>query len=378
MKRLILCAILLCVMLSLWILACGNPAADDELSAAEAVAANVAGTVDEFACLTDSFFQNSLHFTTQGMRYWYDAEDGFGAITGMKYDEIGCKNCHVKNCDACHAEETDDGPIFTVAKAQDMNTCLPCHSREKASMDIDGMAGKPDVHFAAGAECVTCHTAEEVHGNGTLPNSMRDIGYLQAGCENCHAGDEPSGPAYDESANHHVIHGEKLDCSACHVSNTMACYNCHFSEFMKTGEKKGNFVPNKSWMTLINYDGKVTSGTIMTLVFENKTFVTYGPYYTHSIMKEGHDCGDCHMNEAVKLMMDGQKVPVVKFEDGELKFWDGIIPTVAELIENLYLDKDENGNWIPLENAVKELVQFSCYGEPLTDEQMQKLQMPVG
>ena len=157
----------------------------------------------------------------------------------------------------------------------------------------------------------------------------------------------------------------------------MACYNCHFSKFLETGERKGNFVPNKSWMTLINYDGKVTSGTIMTLVYENKTFVTYGPYYTHSIMKKGHACSDCHMNDAVKMMMEGNKVPVATFEDGQVTFWNGIIPTVADLIQNLYLDKDENGNWIPMENPEDELIQFFCYGEPLTEKQMQKLQVAM-
>jgi hypothetical protein len=368
-------------MFALWILACDTPVVDDEATAAEAAVtagAAVAAVADEWTCMVDSFFDKSLHFTTQGMRYWYDAEDGFGAITGMKYDEIGWKNCHVKNCDACHAEEADSGKKFTIAKASDMETCLPCHSREQASMGIDEKAGKPDVHFAAGQECINCHTHNEIHGTGTLPNSMRDPGYMMVGCENCHEGQDADAPAYDKAANHHTIHGEKLDCSACHVSNTMACYNCHFSKFMETGEKKGNFLPNKSWMTLINYEGKVTSGTIMTLVFENKTFVTYGPYYTHSIMKKGHDCYDCHGNEAVMMMKEGMKVPIATFEDGKVIFWDGIIPTKAGLIENLFLDKDSEGNWIPLENATDPLIQFSCYGTELTDEQMQKLQMSFG
>jgi hypothetical protein len=245
-------------------------------------------------------------------------------------------------------------------------------------MDIDKKAGAPDVHFAAGYQCFDCHTGREIHGTGTLPSSMRDIGYMEVGCENCHEGQNPDAPEYDASANHHVIHGNKLDCSACHVSNTMACYNCHFSKFLETGEKKGNFVPNKSWMTLINYDGKVCSGTIMTLVYEKKTFVTYGPYYTHSIMKKGHSCDACHANEAVIMMQEGKKVPIAKFEDGKLVFWNGIIPTVAELIQNLYLDKDAEGNWIPMENPEDELVQFSVYGEPITEEQMKKLELPMG
>jgi hypothetical protein len=244
-------------------------------------------------------------------------------------------------------------------------------------MGIDEKAGKPDVHFAAGYICSSCHTGIEIHGTGELPNSMRDIGYMQVGCEDCHEkGGE--GPTYIANAAQHAVHKGKLDCSACHVSNTMACYNCHFSKFMETGEKAGNFIPNKSWMTLINYDGKVVSGTIMTLVHNNKTFVTYGPYYTHSIMKKGHECSACHANEAVMMMKEGNKVPVAKYENGQVTFWNGIIPTVAELIDLLFLDKDAEGNWIPLENPEDPLIQFSVYGEPLTDEQMTKLEIPMG
>ena len=32
------------------------------------------------------FFEKSLHFTGQGMRYWYEAEDGFMKITEVPYD----------------------------------------------------------------------------------------------------------------------------------------------------------------------------------------------------------------------------------------------------------------------------------------------------
>ncbi len=376
MKRLTFAAILLCAMFALWILACGTPPADNGAAAADEKP--VATGVDEYACMADSFFQNSLHFTTQGMRTWYDAEDGFGKITEIKYDDTGCKTCHVKNCDVCHGVQGESGMEFTLAKSADMQTCLPCHSREQAGMSIDEAAGKPDVHFAAGFECVSCHTSQEVHGNGTLPNSMRDIGYLMAACKNCHEGQDPDAPVYLATTKSHTVHGEKLDCAACHVSNTMACYNCHFSKFMETGEKKGNYLPNKSWMMLINYDGKVTSATVMTLVFKNKTFETFGPYYTHSIMGKGHDCAECHNNAAVQMMKDGKKVPVATFENGAVKFWDGIIPVKAGMIENLFLDKDAEGKWIPLENAEPPLTQFACYGTELTDEQMTKLQMSMG
>ena len=378
MKRLALFPIFLCAALGLWGFISGTNTFQQESLAAEPSASGPPAAPDEFACLTGSFFQNSLHFTTQGMRYWYDAEDGFGKITGMPYEQTGCASCHVKNCDSCHADKAESGPMmFTVAKARDMNTCLPCHSREKASMGIDEKAGTPDVHFAAGNQCADCHTAREVHGSGVLPNSMRDVGYMETSCTGCHA-EGGKGPTYDMTTASHTIHGDKLDCAACHVTNTMACYNCHFTKFMETGVKEGNFVPNKEWMLLINYNGKVTSGTVMTLVDKNKTFATFGPYFTHSIMKTGRKCADCHANEAVTTMQDGKKVPLVKFQDGKLVFWKGMIPVVNDKIELLFLDKDADGNWIPLEGAEPPLIQYSCYGTPLTDEQLTMLAMPMG
>ncbi len=381
MKNITLAAVLLCAIFALWILACGTPPAENNVNAAETGTTSateaVAGAADEFACLTGSFFQNSLHFTTEGMRSWYDAEDGFGKITGIKYDDSGCAECHTRNCDTCHAEQTDNGPVFSVAKSQDMATCLPCHSREQASMGIDEKAGTTDVHFAADFKCHSCHTGREVHGTGVLPASMRDVGYMEVACETCHY-EGGKGPMYDTTTKSHSIHGEKLDCAACHVSNTMACYNCHFTKFQETGERKGNFVPNKTFLMLINYNGKVTSGNVMTLVDKKKTFETFGPYYTHSIQKVGHACADCHGNEAVRMIRNGEKIPVATYKDGKVVFWDGIIPIVAGKIQNLFLDKDASGNWIPMENPEPPLTQFSCYGTPLTDEQIAKMALPMG
>jgi len=53
----------------------------------------------------DSFFLNSLHYTTRGMAYWYDkANGGLETLTGIPYSspKLDCLNCHVKSCDVCH------------------------------------------------------------------------------------------------------------------------------------------------------------------------------------------------------------------------------------------------------------------------------------
>ena len=51
----------------------------------------------------DSFYSKSLHYTGEGMRYWYEEQGGFMEITNIPYSQLDCKNCHVQSCDLCHA-----------------------------------------------------------------------------------------------------------------------------------------------------------------------------------------------------------------------------------------------------------------------------------
>ena len=39
-----------------------------------------------------------------------------------------------------------------------------------------------------------------------------------------------------------------------------------FSSSLKTGSRKGNFIKGKDWLLLVNYQGKVTAGTVMSIV----------------------------------------------------------------------------------------------------------------
>ncbi len=208
---------------------------------------------------------------------------------------------------------------------------------------------------------------------------MRDLGAVEAKCDNCHKGDTAPGPVFDTKKRAHRVHGNKLDCAACHVRRTMACYNCHFSNFLKTKKKKGNFVPTDDWLMLVNYQGKVTSATAMTLVHDRQTFVTYAPYFTHDVMKKGRPCEECHTNKAVKLLKQGKSVPVAKFVGAKIAFWKGVVPIVEDRIAWEFLDK-QNGKWAPFasspkENVKPDVVQYSLYAKPLTEKQLKKLQV---
>jgi hypothetical protein len=197
--------------------------------------------------------------------------------------------------------------VFKRKKAKDMNTCLGCHGREGLTFLFDGEQNNLDVHVAAGMVCASCHRHYDVHGDGRFRPSMRHPKGVRTHCVICHVDQEQESPEFDPETDSHSVHGNKLDCSACHVRTTMACYNCHFDTFLKTGSRKGNFVPMKDWLLLINYGGQVTSGSAMTLVYQNKKFIAYVPYYTHSVSSEGRDCNDCHLNPAVTMIQKGER-----------------------------------------------------------------------
>jgi len=319
-----------------------------------------------------SFFDTSLHKTGEGMRYWYEEEGGFMEITGIPYKELGCKHCHVKSCDQCHAEEAGDQTMrFSVDKSRKSDTCLVCHVRATAAMGFDKQAGFTDVHFGAGMACADCHKGKDVHGDGKFRHSMRAVDSVNVGCEDCHPREDLSDEDY------HTVHDGKLHCNACHVTGSMTCNNCHFDEFLRTGVKKGKSIPSKSWVLLVNYQGQVTSGNAQTLTGKGKTFVAYAPYYTHSVTKQGRTCDACHGSEHVKTIVDGKSVKITDFVDGTLVPAEGIIPLVPGQIEWAWLDMGENKPWTKMQNPPKPQVQIVGYGKPLTEEQIDILAEPM-
>lgn len=324
----------------------------------------------------DSFFTQSLHYTGEGMRYWYEEAGGFMEITGIPYADLDCGSCHVRSCDRCHAVSTEGGMRLSKKKVRDIGTCLPCHGREELTYNFDRAANSLDVHMAAGMVCADCHDGEDVHGDGVFRHSMRSPGGVNVTCERCHNQTGGEGTPYDPTTASHSVHGDRLACQACHVSNTTACMNCHFGEFVKTGERKGNFIPVKKWVLLINHEGKVTSGSAMSLVYDKKGFLAYVPYYTHSVQPEGRRCGECHDNAAIRRINNGERVPVMAYENGETVHWQGVVPLAPESLDFVFLDK-EGEKWRPLPADTEPMVQFAAYGEPMTPAQLEMLGEPM-
>ena len=315
----------------------------------------------------DGFFSKSLHHTTEGMRYWYEEHGGFKNITEIPYDQLDCKNCHVENCDKCHAEKKDGICSYTVSKTQSMETCLPCHKRAGKTFAFAKQLGMQDVHFANDMTCVDCHKAEEVHGDGKFYHSMRDTNAVRAACSDCH---EP-----DTTLRAHTVHKGKLNCNACHVKFTTTCMNCHFDRFLETGSRKGTNIALPSNVYLINYKGKVTTANLQSLVYKGEKFIAYAPYFTHAVQKKARECSECHGSDLVKRIKKGEHVAAIEFDNGKFIAKECVVPIVDELLDWPFLDK-QGDEWVLMKDDKPVHIQFACYGKPLTKKQIKKMAMP--
>ncbi len=314
----------------------------------------------------DCLYLSSLHSSAKGMAYWYDkAQGGLETVTGIPYVDLGCKNCHVKSCDACHKADVNGKPAYSVKEAESQDKCLTCHAREASIMKIDKGANTADVHFASGMSCMDCHSAREMHGDSLEYVSMKEKGAMDANCEGCH-----------ESLSKieaHTVHGSTVDCKACHVRQVVSCTNCHFETMVQEGRRVA--VPVSGWVFLMNRDGKVTSANMQTFVMKgNKTFMIFAPQFSHSVYK-GAKCEDCHATDNVKQVQKGS-IALTWVKDGKMENVKGIVPVVDGVRYNNTYENFSGGTWTPIVNTETSKVQYVGFGSPLTKEQMEKLEKP--
>jgi hypothetical protein len=315
------------------------------------------------------FFRKSLHYTAHGMGYWYAKEQGgLETITGIPYEKLGCKNCHTDCCDRCHKVEKMVSDCkrasYSTERARNQDVCLSCHGREKTMIRVNHKNKQDDVHLANGMQCMDCHSAREMHGDGTPYKSLKQPGAMDTKCENCH---DPVKPTESHSA-----HQGKLDCKACHIRHVVSCTNCHFDTLVKKGKRKA--VPVWGWLFLMNIDGKVSSASMQTFVAGGKkTFLIFAPHMSHAVMKKGRACKDCHESANVKQALKGN-FKLTWLKDGKVMNAKGVIP-VSDAVDYkcAYLDRDKDGKWVPIKNPDKPKRQYVAFGKPLSKEQMKKL-----
>ncbi len=310
------------------------------------------------------FKSSSLHYSANGMEHWYaKSQGGLETITGVPYNDLGCKNCHTPSCDVCHKAEKDGKLVYSNAAAKNQDMCLKCHAREASIMKINQKANTPDVHFAAGMKCMDCHTAREMHGDGIKYMSMKQQGAMDANCEQCH---EKIAKTIS-----HKIHGNKLDCKACHVQQVVSCTNCHFETMVK--ENKRVAIPVSGWEFLMNYNNKVTSANMQTFVVSgNKTFMIFAPQFSHSVSKEGKKCEACHNTANDKEIKKGS-INLTWLDSNKVKQINGVIPVVDGVQYNSVFQNFANGTWTPISDPQQPKVQYVNFGTPLSKEQLNKL-----
>jgi hypothetical protein len=308
------------------------------------------------------FYEKSLHFTNRGIAYWYAKEQGgLERLTGVTVDQMGCMKakCHVKSCDVCHRVETAGSAAYAATAARAEQACPRCHA-------VDAENKTQDVHAARGMTCTSCHAARDLHGDGVAYDSCLQEGAVSARCEGCHTALPPS--------RSHTVHAGKVDCTACHTHEYWTCVNCHVDTRLK--ENRDESVLLTEMLFLVNRRGKVTLGNFLSYVYRGKTMITFAPWFSHSVMKEGRPCEACHASPLVLDAADG-RIRTFWWENGEVRNVKGVVPVVEGMSWDVaWLDRAE-GKWIPLANPPPPLVNYSGWCSPLTAQQVARLAKPA-
>jgi hypothetical protein len=232
--------------------------------------------------------------------------------------------------------------------------CLACHGRQAKEIAL----GLSDVHRDAGFTCTTCHSESDAHGDGGSYSSLLSDGAIKASCVGCH--DTATLPAVP-----HQNHLAKVDCSGCHVKNTISCYNCHFEK----GSPAGVF----DWKILVKKNGKVHAGNMMAAVSTSgpkQTFTVIAPYFGHTIYKPdvGTVCDECHKNDFVAEYNNTGTMTLTWWNNG-LQHYGGSDPVMipddwATSLKIAFVKQDTSGTWIHYKDT-KDVTQM-LFGETFT------------
>ncbi|MBD3410168.1 MAG: hypothetical protein GF419_08185 [Ignavibacteriales bacterium] len=181
--------------------------------------------------------KNSIHEMGWGqkrkvtMRYGLDGAHQFDQLPeAMKegYDEK-CGKCHAQ-CGDCHVIRPAQGGGGLASDHNFSETphwryvCVTCHvSRGGHAFLGQGAGAEPDVHFTkAQFTCLSCHSQNEVHGDGVKYEHRYKMALLPE-CLDCHA-DVASSNTY------HSVHVGDFDCYVCHAQDYNNCGNCHIED----------------------------------------------------------------------------------------------------------------------------------------------------
>jgi hypothetical protein len=154
--------------------------------------------------------------------------EGFAALTEMM------KNGYTENCGKCHATCGDchvnrpvagGGGLYKghdfLKKPDMVDHCTTCHTSRGGHAYFGVAPGTvPDVHLSkAGFSCMSCHTKNEVHGDGNIYDMRYKMPELPK-CTNCHSG-------LNNTNVFHRTHMNSFSCQTCHSQDYNNCGSCH-------------------------------------------------------------------------------------------------------------------------------------------------------
>lgn len=174
----------------------------------------------------------SLHYTAAGMQHGVSARfnPDEKKIFDQKVFEQSCRSCHA-SCGDCHVKSPVVSGINTglidnhrFVKSEPSKTCALCHGGRVWPEFTGDYGGMPDIHYRKGMSCTDCHSATQMHGDGTAYTSRKDV-VTKPSCTECH---DTSSLGKDSTKETHATHADSVSCSACHTAAAYRqCSSCH-------------------------------------------------------------------------------------------------------------------------------------------------------
>jgi hypothetical protein len=343
---------------------------------------------------------SSLHMTRKGKEYFYNlANAGFQTITNIPMSSLKCMRCHPGKLangtpvdTATYQPSCNDCHNFNIGSAVPDSICMRCHSRQKVEI-----ANYTDVHRSGGLKCTGCHVKEELHMDASNMNTMFDTtSGKTCGTIGCHN----NVPVTPDDSLAHIVHVGKLECASCHARAEVTCYNCHFETEVWQGMKGfkrpigqlrgfimlGRLPKHGNRIGLVNYQS---------LVYQGQSFVGYGPYYAHTIMRKDstRQCGDCHNNAIINELNTTGKIYVAKWDSTltpkRIVHKTGVIPIPPNYLNTYIFDfanyigrvdttYTDPTKWVFMKTGTDGQQMLSQYVLPLTAQQMTTLGAVIG
>lgn len=179
--------------------------------------------------------KNSIHEQGWGQKNMVTQRSGLGNVPHA-FDNLSdmmkegynhnCATCHA-TCGDCHVNRPAGGggglyKGHQFSRTPDMrDNCVACHSSRGGHAYFGIGAGtQPDVHNTqAGFTCVSCHTANEIHGDGQIYDQRYKVAGLPQ-CQKCHSD-------ISNSNSFHSVHLSTFSCYTCHSQDYNNCGSCH-------------------------------------------------------------------------------------------------------------------------------------------------------